>query len=231
MPRAVRLLALMQLLRNHRRPIPAQQLARKLDVSIRSIYRDIAALQAEGAAIEGEAGSGYRLRPGGNARPLIFSPAELDALAQGARLVMAQGETALASAASVALHKITAIRPQSATGAPPCRDWAAKPLKRWEGGPDDPPALRKALRGQRKLSLRYSADNGSQRLHVVWPIALGNGEAGRVLAAWCETCQEFCHFRLGRMAGYVVQRNQYPAERSRLLRDWIDHLEIDIERF
>ncbi len=226
MARAISLLSLMQLLRSHRRPITALELARKLDVSVRSIYRDIGALQTEGAAIEGEAGTGYRLRQGLSLPPLLFLPAELDALARGARWVVEHGDAALTGAAAGALSKIINVRPAAVAPGE-----AISIPRRWDGEAKDPAVLRRALRERRKLSLHYGGAKGSGTAHVVWPIALGSFEDARVLAAWCEMQRDFRHFRLDRMSGCVVQRNRYPAERTGLIKDWVSSLEIDAGAF
>ncbi|RTF32774.1 HTH domain-containing protein, partial [Serratia marcescens] len=102
MSRAQRLLDLMQLLRNHRYPVAGHALAQTLGISMRTLYRDIATLQQQGAEIAGEAGVGYVLRPGFMLPPLMFSPAETEALVLGMRWVSRRGDSQLASAAGQA---------------------------------------------------------------------------------------------------------------------------------
>src|SRR5215472_5836791 len=111
MSRAERLLDLMQALRLRRRPVAGQALAAELGVSLRTLYRDIAALQAQGAWIEGEAGLGYVLRPGFMLPPLMFSEDEIAALVLGSRWVAERGDAELALAARHALAKIAAVLP------------------------------------------------------------------------------------------------------------------------
>ncbi len=111
MSRSERLLALLQLLRGHRYAITGSELASQLGISLRTLYRDIATLQAQGAHIEGEAGIGYVLRPGFMLPPLMFSEEELDALVLGSRWVAAHADHALSTAASSALAKIEAVLP------------------------------------------------------------------------------------------------------------------------
>src|ERR1043165_2828399 len=98
MSKSSRLLALMQMLRRHQRPLPGTELAREAGVSLRTVYRDIAALQALGAQIEGEPGFGYILKPGFLLPPLMFSQEELQALTLGAQWVSRQTDDALALA-------------------------------------------------------------------------------------------------------------------------------------
>ena len=111
MSRAERLLELMQNLRLRRRPVAGQALAEELGVSLRTLYRDIGALQAQGARIEGEAGFGYVLKPGFTLPPLMFSLEEVEALALGARWVEGRADAGLTKAARGALAKIAAVLP------------------------------------------------------------------------------------------------------------------------
>src|SRR5438046_4123741 len=111
MSRAERLLDLIQILRRHRQPVSGQALADELDISLRTLYRDIASLQGQGAGIEGEAGVGYILRPGFMLPPLMFSEEEIEALVLGSRWVADRGDARLGAAAKNALAKIAAVLP------------------------------------------------------------------------------------------------------------------------
>jgi predicted DNA-binding transcriptional regulator YafY len=111
MSRTQRLLDLLQILRRHRYPVTGAALAAQLGISLRTLYRDIAALQQQGANIAGEAGMGYVLRPGYMLPPLMFSEEEIDALALGLRWVARQGDARLAAAARDTLAKIGAVLP------------------------------------------------------------------------------------------------------------------------
>jgi predicted DNA-binding transcriptional regulator YafY len=106
MDKVSRLFALMQILRGRQRAITAQQLAEKLSVSVRTVYRDIDALVALGATIDGSAGVGYILRSGFFLPPLMFSDEEIEVLVLGSRWVAAQGDAGLAQAAESAMGKI-----------------------------------------------------------------------------------------------------------------------------
>ena len=113
MARSERLLALLQALRRRRRPISGRVLADELGVSLRTLYRDIASLQGQGAEIEGEAGLGYVLKPGFWLPPLMLSGEEIEALVLGARWVGARTDESLALAAHDAIAKISAVLPPS----------------------------------------------------------------------------------------------------------------------
>ena len=113
MSRTERLFDLMQLLRRHRRPLSGAVIAEQLDISPRTLYRDIATLQAQGAAIDGAPGLGYVLRPGFVLPPLMFTPEEIEALALGSSWVAARGDCQLGAAARDALAKIAAVLPDA----------------------------------------------------------------------------------------------------------------------
>ena len=108
--RSERLLTLIQALRRHRRPVTAQQLATELSVSVRTIYRDIEALVAQGAPIAGEAGIGFVMRPGFLLPPLMFRDEEIEALILGSRVAQLP-DASLARAAADAVAKIVAVLP------------------------------------------------------------------------------------------------------------------------
>jgi predicted DNA-binding transcriptional regulator YafY len=220
MSRAERLLELMQNLRLRRRPVAGQALAEELGVSLRTLYRDIGALQAQGARIEGEAGFGYVLKPGFTLPPLMFSLEEVEALALGARWVEGRADAGLKRAARGALAKIAAVLPPERAEA---LDWPT--MLAGASAPDGRegaslPLVRAALGAERKLKLAYVDKDGRSSTRVVWPVALGFFDHARMLAAWCETRQAFRHFRLDRMAAVEVLDERPPKPRRTLLIDW-----------
>src|SRR5271165_4307099 len=182
MSRAERLLDLMQNLRRRRRPVAGSALAEELGVSLRTLYRDIAALQAQGAAIEGEAGFGYVLKPGFALPPLMFTLDEVEALALG-------------KAAEDALAKIAAVLPPERAQA---LDWPmllAGAAHTGEAERMALPLVRKALADGRKVRFGYADKHGRRTERVVWPVAVGFFDSVMMLAAWCETREAFRHFR------------------------------------
>lgn len=217
MSRSARLLDLIQVLRRHRRPVTAARLADELGVSLRTVYRDIGTLAAGGAPIEGEAGLGYVLKRGFVLPPLMFGEDEVDALILGLRLVAGRGDPGLERAAADALAKIVAVLPEEMEDAA-----AASGLLAGPGG-SAPPALagiRRAIRAEHKVRLRYTDKKGAATDRVVWPIALGFFEAAEVLAAWCEMRRDFRHFRLDRIAAAELSGQRYPKRRRVLLAEW-----------
>ncbi|EQB2598855.1 helix-turn-helix transcriptional regulator [Aeromonas salmonicida] len=218
MSRSERLLALLQLLRGHRYAITGTELASQLGISLRTLYRDIATLQAQGAHIEGEPGIGYVLRPGFMLPPLMFSEEELEALVLGSRWVVAHCDEALSASASSALAKIEAVLPAEYR-----QQLQANALligtSRSDSPVDEAP-LRSAIRQQRKVTLSYRDLKEELSERTVWPFALGYFEQVRVLIAWCELRQGFRHFRVDRIARMLQEDNSYPKSRESLLKEW-----------
>ena len=224
MSRSTRLLRLLQALRGRRHPVTAAHLAEALEVSERTIYRDVADLMAQGAPISGEAGVGYMLRPGLFLPPLMLTEDEVEALLLGLRYVDQRGDAVLKAAATEALAKIGAVlSPQVLAGlatpltmpgpSPPTFPDNATPL-------DD---LRAAIRAQTKLAIAYEDEQGRRTERVVWPIQLGFMDRARVLGAWCELRQDFRTFRTDRIVS-AAPAGRYPARRADLMRRLRAHL-------
>lgn len=221
MTRSARLLNLIEELRRHRFPVSGAELAQTTRVSLRTVYRDIATLQAQGAPIEGEAGIGYVLRPGFMLPPLMFTEDEIEALTLGTRWVAGQPDARLADAARHALARIAAVLPPdlrlsletSGLLAPP----AAAETVAAEAAL---PALRQAIRQEQALLIHYQDLNGQASTRTVWPFALGFFEQTRVLAAWCELRQGFRHFRVDRIRAIETTGHRYPTRRQALMQRW-----------
>lgn len=219
MSRAERLLQLMQILRRRRDAATGVALAQELGVSLRTLYRDIASLQAQGASIEGEAGVGYVLRPGFTLPPLMLSEDEIEALVLGSRWVARHTDAQLAEAARNALAKIHAVLPgplrleleSNALLVP------APPVPAVE---EALASIRLAIRRERKLRLDYRDAAGEASQRVVWPFALGFFERTRMVAAWCERRAGYRHFRLDRIVALHTLEERYPRRRQELLRAW-----------
>ncbi len=230
MAKAARLLALVQILRRHRRPVVAAALAGELGVSERTIYRDIDALRAQGAAIDGEAGLGYVLKPGFLLPPLMFSDQEIEALVFGVRLAREHGDAALAAAAREALAKIAHVLPADLRDMADDIGLLAGPAP---AGPEpaiDPALLRDAIRRERKVAIVYTDAKGSTTKRTIWPLAIGYFRDVRVAIAWCEAKADFRHFRLDRIGEIAVDRARYPKSRRALLRAWRASQNIPDER-
>ena len=220
MSRADRLLRLVQLLRRYRAPVSAARLAEELEVSVRSVYRDVQTLREQGAAIEGEAGIGYLLQPGFLLPPLMFSDEELEAITLGLRLSAEHGDEALARAAAEVVAKLRAVLPKdlrvlldgAGLLAGPARERAAEQV--------DLAEIRRALRREQKAEIDYVDLRNAASTRVIWPIALGYFERVRVVVAWCEQRKDFRSFRTDRIRRWATLPSGLPRARSALLREW-----------
>ncbi len=220
MTRSERLLVLLQCLRRRRRPVSGQTLAEETGVSLRTLYRDIAALQAQGANIEGEAGLGYVMKPGFMLPPLMFSLDEIEALALGARWVSERGDGRLADAAKNALARIAAVLPPALREELDGSSLLVGPGQPVAEGAVDLAVIREAIRGERKLDIAYGDRAGAPTRRVIWPFALGFFEEARVVAAWCELRRDFRHFRADRIVEMTPTGERYPRRRQALLKQW-----------
>lgn len=226
--RSERLFVLLQVLRRHRLPVSGGRLAEETGVSLRTLYRDIASLRAQGACIEGEAGMGYCLRPGFLLPPLMFSAEEIEALVLGSRWVAGAADARLAGAAREALAKVAAVLPQDlredldrTTLLAPPREQVADTI--------DISALREAIRRERVLRISYGDGQGRMSERAVWPIALAYFERVRVLLAWCELRGDFRSFRTDRISAFADDGRRYPRRRAGLLAQWRSRENIDGE--
>lgn len=198
MRRADRLFQIVQLIRG-RRLTTAAHLAQRLEVSERTIYRDIADLQHQGVPIEGEAGVGYRLGAGFDLPPLMFSHDEARALVASVRMAQVWQDPALAQAAEAGLSKILSVLPTAARVAAQSMAIYAPPIGLAPAVQVILQTLREAVQARRKLRVDYR--DASERLSQRILRPLGCFYWGKVwtLAAWCESRQDFRNFRLDRL--------------------------------
>lgn len=222
MSRAARLLDLLQLLRRHRRPVSGQTLAASLGISLRTLYRDIATLQAQGADIRGEAGLGYVLEPGFVLPPLMLAPEEIEALVLGMRFVEKRGDDSLRQAASETLAKIAAVLPPALRSR-----LSATPLLVGPGPKAGPrivsdETLRQAIAAEWRVKILYRDAAGETGERIIWPFALGYFETVRMVVAWCETRADFRHFRSDRLLAFTPLQERYPRRRQALLTAWAE---------
>jgi predicted DNA-binding transcriptional regulator YafY len=218
--RAERLLDLMQILHRNRYPVSGQTLASELDISLRTLYRDIAALQAQGARIDGEPGVGYLLRPGFMLPPMMFSEDEIEALVLGSRWVASRADARLGLAARNALAKIAAVLPPDLRESLDATALLVGPGETIAAGDAELAAIRQAIRTERKLEIAYRDLKEDESVRTVWPFALGFFDRVRIVAAWCELRQGYRHFRTDRITALTVTDDRYPRRRQALLREW-----------
>lgn len=220
MSRTERLLSLIQLLRNHRYAVTGSHLASELGISLRTLYRDIATLQGQGANSEGEPGLGYVLRPGFMLPPLMFSEEEIEALVLGSRWVSARSDLDLSRAAKSALSKIASVLPQDLQIALDTNSLMVSQADQTVTESIDLSLIRRAIRIEHKLVMTYSDLKGNTSERIIWPVALGYFDHVRMLAGWCELRQEYRHFRTDRISALSVKTERYPRRRQVLLKEW-----------
>ncbi len=220
MRRADRLFEIVQHLRGDRL-VTAQMLADKLEVSVRTIYRDVRDLQTAGVPIDGEAGVGYLLRPGFQLPPLMFTLAEIEALVVGARMVEAWAGRSLAGAAAEALVKIAAVVPAD-------RMRAAGRVAIFAPGVRFDESLRtrfdlfaRAIDERRKAFFAYCDANSESSERTVRPLALHFWGGTWTLAAWCELRIDFRTFRIDRAERVRLSDERFEAEAGRRLEDYL----------
>jgi predicted DNA-binding transcriptional regulator YafY len=202
---------IIQLLRHAKVPIRALQIAETLEVSPRTIYRDIAALQARQVPILGEAGIGYVMRAGYDLPPLNLDADEAEAVALGLEMIARLGDPDLLKAARRASRKLSAIAPgtrqliASSWGAP--YDTAA-------------PLVRRAIAAEQVLEIAYQDVAIQQTTRIIWPLALIYYSDNTVIVAWCTLRNAFRHFRLDRMETCTLLNTTFTGKGAALLAEW-----------
>lgn len=220
MRRTERLFRIIQILRSRRSAVTGAALADELEISLRSLYRDMAELIAQGVPVRGEAGTGYVLDKGYDLPPLMLTADELEAAVLGAAWVAARGDPQLAQGARDLVAKLTAIVPEALR--PIVLDAGLKPVS-FAAQPNemiDLGTLRQAIRDRHKLAITYADAQGIESERVIWPVFIAYMEQVRIVVAWCEKRQDFRHFRTDRLISLTSQAERYPKLRSRLLKDW-----------
>lgn len=230
MSRSQRLLDLLQILRSHRQPLSGAELANATGISLRTLYRDIATLQSQGANIEGEAGVGYVLRPGFLLPPLMFSEAEIEALVLGSRWVAGRADPPMASAARAALAKIAAVLPQELNEELQNSTLLIGPGKVVDLAHVDLGTVRTAIRRQLRTQIEYGDGNGQGTQRVIWPFALAFFDQVRVVVAWCELRQDFRNFRADRITAFQPLADRYRRSRHALLKEWRERLAMTADK-
>jgi predicted DNA-binding transcriptional regulator YafY len=220
MRRADRLFQIIQILRRSTRPVTAAALAQELEVSKRTVYRDVADLIGQRVPIDGEAGLGYLLASDYDMPPLMLTPDEIEAVMLGAQWVAARSDNALANAARDVIAKIAAVVPEHLRPFIADPSVGVRPTVAMSEEGVDPSRLRSAIREGRKLRLIYRSDAGEETERKVWPVILGYAETTRMLVAWCELRQGFRHFRTDRMIEAVMLDESIGLRHGELRRRW-----------
>ncbi len=220
MRRTERLFQIIQILRANRSPVTGRSLADELEISIRTLYRDMAELTAQRIPITGEAGMGYVLDDGYDMPPLMLTADELEAAALGAAWVAAEADPSLARAARDLVTKLSQAIPKELR--PIILDASSKAIttqstvsERFDGA-----LLRHAIRERYKLQLTYTDRDGGITDRIVWPILIAFLDRDRYLIAWCETRKDYRHFKTDRVQELKVLGEKYPERRAVLIQGW-----------
>ena len=219
MSRSIRLLNLLQLLREYHHPATAQKLAEHLNISVRSIYRDIECLRAQGVNIEGSAGLGFVLKEDFLLPPISLNDTEVEAVFLALNWLKRIPDTELKQAAHSVLAKLNAVIPKSkqelldATTLHSIHQWIATDEKTVE-------QVRLSIRHEVKIEIQYLDERGKLSVRRLWPFALGYFNDKILLAAWCELREDFRNFRLDRIQKITLFEERYPQFKRHLFQQW-----------
>jgi predicted DNA-binding transcriptional regulator YafY len=227
MRKAARLFEIIQILRLAKRPVTAAQIAESLEVAPRSIYRDIAALQAMRVPIEGDRGVGYILRPGFNLPPLMFAIEEMEAIVLALALLDRTGDIEIKRAAKRVNQKIAAAIP-----APLRRTLETKALHAWGTIAPSPAGVdlglaRRAIRDEQKIAIDYRDELGRETKRTIWPLALIYYSEATNIVAWCELRQALRNFRTDRVQKSALVEDFFRGAGDGLREQWIAGWKIE----
>jgi predicted DNA-binding transcriptional regulator YafY len=222
MRRTERLFQIIQILRSRNRPVTGQELAEELEVSLRTLYRDMAELTAGRVPVRGEAGTGYVLEAGYDMPPLMLTADELEAAVLGAAWVAKRGDATLARGARDLIAKLTESIPKDMQ--PVLMDAGLKHV-----GAATPPdegfdvgLLRMAVRNRNKVDISYRDGKGDETTRTIWPFLIGYMDEIRLIAAWCESREGFRNFRTDRITKFDLRDDIYPDRKADLRKRWSD---------
>jgi predicted DNA-binding transcriptional regulator YafY len=221
MRRADRLFDVIQVLRTAKKPVTAAAIAEELEVTVRTIYRDVATLQARRVPIEGAPGLGYVLRKGFDLPPLMFTVDEIEAITVGAKLVRRLRDSELQQAAGRVLDKVTVVLPESLRS-----HLDSAPFYVSRGEAVDPKGVdaaqvRSAIRDRRKMRIAYLDEKNRRTRRTIWPLAMAYYVDVSLVGAWCELRKDFRNFRVERIAASRVLAARFQDHNGQLLTQWL----------
>lgn len=222
MRRADRLFRIVEYLKTRKRVVRANELAEVLEVSQRTIYRDVSDLQTSGIPIIGEAGVGYLLDKEHILRPMIFTIEELEALMLGARMVRSWGDDVLAKSSASAMDKIGSVLPltleQEMTGS----FLFSFPTRERKPTGNLLSECRRVIRSKQKICFAYTREDGAISTRMVRPLCLVFFAPDWLLLAWCEERKDFRNFRLDRIENLNVLNEKFKDEKGKRLQDYCE---------
>ena len=215
-----RLFGIIQILRSARHPIKAQHLADEMEVSVRTIYRDISELQNQYVPIVGEAGVGYVLQPGYDMPPLMLTINEIEAALLGAHWVSQRGDSTLVNGARDLIAKIQSIVPEHLQSIILDSPSVAPTITSIIPDTIDMNQIRQAIREQQKIHIHYTDNNNTNSQRTLWPFMVAYFESVRLVVAWCEDRGAFRHFRTDRIKHIDILPEIFPISCSALKKEW-----------
>lgn len=221
MRRADRLFQLIQCL-HHDKVVTAKALAEELEVSERTIYRDVQDLSLSGVPITGEAGVGYRLMKGFQIPPLMFNEEELAALLLGVRMVQAWTDKGLARGAHQAMQKIEHVIPERLKPELDRHEIIVPNIPTDDSTSNHLEVLRMATKERNKVYFSYVKENGERSSRKVLPLGLFYWGKVWTLVAWCELRDQFRHFRLDRMSNLAMLDESFKIAQGKSLQDFLE---------
>jgi predicted DNA-binding transcriptional regulator YafY len=224
MAKSDRLFRLLHLIRGLSPPVTAARLSAAMEVSERTIYRDIDSLRAAGARIEGEAGLGYTMTEDPALPPQTFTQIEIEALVLGLAEARQCGDEALSQAASDALTKILATLPERQQRQANHAVSLTHRFKRPERPSIDMTCLREALWAEEAIDITYCDKSEKITLRRVFPLSIAYHESSMMLLAWCCKREDFRMFHMYRIQTYKRSGESFRPRRVPLLRDYITYL-------
>ncbi|TVZ37890.1 putative DNA-binding transcriptional regulator YafY [Alteromonadaceae bacterium 2753L.S.0a.02] len=222
MRKAERLFQILNMLRNRRTVLTAQQIAEELAVSERTIYRDVQVLSLSGVPIEGEAGVGYRLQRHFQLPPLMFDQDEVEALLLGVRMIRAWSDRQLAASASSALHKILACLPPHLRALEEVSAIQVPDYQQQMGITPYSEQIRKAIKARQKIALEYENAKQENSQRCVWPLGIFFWGNTWTLLGWCELREDYRVFRLDRILSFMALDDYFAPAPQRSLEHYLE---------
>lgn len=220
MRRADRLFQIVQLLRT-RKQMTALQLAESLEVSERTIYRDVQDLSFTGVPIISETGVGYSLDKSYNLPPITFSESELESLLVGARMVQGWTDKHMAAEATRAIERIESILPEHLKSTLESIEMLVPTFHIFSDVSEKMPWLRSAIKEQKKIEISYQRADGEYSDRIIWPLGLFFWGNVWTLVAWCELRNDYRQFRIDRMQKLKVLESGFLTAQNQTLKNYL----------
>ena len=222
-----RLLKILNLLRNRRTVITAQALADKLDVSVRTIYRDIQKLDSAGIPIDGEAGVGYRILRRFELPPLMFDADEVEALILGVKMVRAWSDEGLAASANSALNKIVGVLPSELKDLESDMVLEVPNFSSEERDNPHSQKLREAIKLKQVIVVEYLSLSEELTQRRIWPLGVFFWGHVWTLVAWCKLREDYRVFRIDRLQNIVFEQDKFETTPAISLETYLRQIKSD----